>query len=152
MINTRLFVQEDLEAVYAIEERCFAPPLRFSNGLLRMLAKSEMCRTWIALADGSVCGFAIVALLDEEDADAAYLWTIEVLAEYRRLGVARRLLARVEESACGAGRLRVALHVDGSNTAGIALYERSGYVRTAVAKDFYGRDKDGFRYEKALRR
>lgn len=150
MISTRLFEPADLQALYAIEEACFRPPVRFSRKLVRALAMSELCRTWVGLADGEACGFAIVALADDEDNDAAYLWTIEVLGEYRRLGLARALLDRVEASAHAAGKLRVALHVEENNLAGIALYERCGYVRAAIAKDFYGRNRNGFRYEKAL--
>jgi ribosomal-protein-alanine N-acetyltransferase len=150
LVTTRLFTDTDLVALYAIEEACFAPPVRFSKRLIRSLVMSEFCRTWVGVAGGTACGFAIVALMDDEDPDAAYIWTIEVLSEYRRLGAARRLLERVEASALAAGKLRVALHVEESNLAGIALYERCGYVRAAIARHFYGRDKTGFRYEKAL--
>ncbi|MFC5863382.1 GNAT family N-acetyltransferase [Acidicapsa dinghuensis] len=150
MIETRLFVAEDFKAVCAIEEQCFAPPVRFSKRLICELTTSELCRTWIGVADGIVCGFAIVALMDEDDADAAYVWTIEVLPEYRGLGVARKLMERVEESARRAEKLRIALHVEETNTAGIALYERCGYRSVATAKHFYGRNQHGFRYEKAI--
>lgn len=150
MVETRLFEEEDFKTVCGIEEQCFDPPVRFSKWLIRTLTKSELCVTWVGLVDGVMCGFAIVAMADEDDADAAYIWTIEVLTEYRGLGVATKLLERVEESAGEAGKMRVALHVEEGNGAAIALYERRGYRKVALAEHFYGRNLHGFRYEKAI--
>src|SRR6266700_3513787 len=37
-VETRLFTDGDLRALYAIEEACFEPAVRFSRGLTRSLA------------------------------------------------------------------------------------------------------------------
>jgi ribosomal-protein-alanine N-acetyltransferase len=162
LITTRLFEEQDLSAVYAMEEACFAPPLRFSRALLRSLVFSAECRTWMGLADGVVCGFAIVSLIAEDDPDddedsledadsgAAYLWTIEVLEAYRGKGVARMLLKRAEENARESGKSKMVLHVSERNAAAIALYEGCGYERVGFAPAMYGAHENGFRYDKAL--
>lgn len=148
--------------MYAIEEACFAPPLRFSRGLLRSLVFSQECRTWMGLVDGAVCGFAIVSLIAEDDPDsdedsledadsgAAYLWTIEVLTAYRGGGVARMLLKYVEENGREAEKRKMVLHVSERNAMAIALYESCGYERVGFAPAMYGANENGFRYEKAL--
>jgi ribosomal-protein-alanine N-acetyltransferase len=145
-----LFDAPDLRALYAIEEACFEPAVRFSRSLMRSLAHDPNCRTWLGIVDNVRVGFAMVGLRGEEDASAAYIWTIEVLPAFRRMGVARQLLVRVEESALGVGCAAVELHVSERNTDGLALYEAAGYVRIGVEQEYYGRREDAFRYRKIL--
>ncbi len=149
-VTTRLFAAGDLRALYAIEEACFAAEVRFSRSLMRSLAADAKCRTWIGIADNVRVGFAIVGLRGEKDPSAAYIWTIEVLPAFRRRGVARALLARVEESAREAGCAAVELHVSERNEDGLRLYESAGYLRVGVEAAYYGRGEDGFRYRKEI--
>jgi ribosomal-protein-alanine N-acetyltransferase len=156
LVSCRLFVDSDLRALYAIEEACFAPSLRFSRSLMRSLATDQDCRTWLGIVDNVRAGFAIVGLAGESvesgggDPASAYLWTIEVLPAFRRLGVARQLLARVEESARESGCTGVELHVSERNPDAAALYESCGYVRLGIEPEFYGWGEDAFRYRKVI--
>jgi ribosomal protein S18 acetylase RimI-like enzyme len=149
-VTSRLFEVSDLRALYAVEEVCFAPPLRFSRGLMRSLAHDPNCRTWLGIVDNVRAGFAILGLSSEDDPSAAYIWTIEVLPAFRRMGVARQLLARVEDSAREAGCSAIELHVSERNSDAVALYEGCGYVRFGVDAEFYGWGEDGLRYRKVL--
>ena len=149
-VTTRLFVADDLRALYAIEEACFEPAVRFSRALMRSLAYAPDCRTWLGIVDGVRVGFAIVGLRGDHDPTAAYIWTIEVLPAFRRMGVARALLARLEESAREAGCAAVELHVSERNAGGLALYEAAGYAQVGVEAEYYGRREDAFRYRKML--
>jgi ribosomal protein S18 acetylase RimI-like enzyme len=149
-VTTRLFEAPDLRALYAIEEACFELPLRFSRALMRSLAHDPDCRTWLGIVDNVRVGFAVVGLRGEDDPDVAYIWTIEVLPAFRRMGVARQLLMRLEESAREAGCVAIELHVSERNEAGLALYGVAEYVRTGVDVEYYGRREDAFRYRKAL--
>lgn len=149
-MTVRLFEERDLPAVYAIEEACFAPPLRFSKRLLRALIQDQGCRTLVGLADGVPAGFAIVSLHGEEEPDAAYVWTIEVLERYRRQGIGGLLLARVEDCAGQAGLGAIVLHVSERNLDALKLYERSGYVRVGIEPGYYGSQEDGLTYRKVL--
>jgi ribosomal protein S18 acetylase RimI-like enzyme len=149
-VTSRLFEASDLRALYAVEEVCFAPPLRFSRGLMRSLAYDPNCRTWLGIVDSVRAGFAILGLSSEDDPSIAYIWTIEVLPVFRRMGVARQLLARVEESAREAGCSAIELHVSERNSDAVALYEDCGYVRFGVDDEFYGWGEDGLRYRKVL--
>lgn len=148
----------DLAALYAVERVCFAPPMRFSRALMRELSENPNCRTWVGIANGVCAGFAMVNVRGDEDpygeprSDRAYIWTIEVLPVFRRMGVARELMQRVEESARAAGCQAIELHVAAGNEEAIALYERFGFERTGVEPGFYGKGLDGFRYSKTLSR
>ena len=149
-VTSRLYEAPDLRALYAIEEACFEAPLRFSRALMRSLAHDPDCRTWLGILENIRVGFAIVGLSGEGEPGVAYIWTIEVLPAFRRMGVARQLLMRVEESAREAGRAAIELHVSERNAAGLALYEAAGYTRIGVDAEYYGRREDAFRYRKAL--
>ena len=149
-VTTRLFEAPDLRALYAIEEACFEPSVRFSRSLMRNLAHDPNCRVWLGIVDEVRVGFAIVGLRGDEDPTAAYIWTIEVLPAFRRRGVARQLLMRVEESARLAGCSAIELHVSERNADAMALYAAAGYAQFGVAAAFYGRNEDGLRYRKLL--
>ena len=150
-VAARLFAASDLPAMYAIEEACFAPPLRFSRRLIRSLANDPNCRTWVGLAGQLQAGFAIVSLAGEDDSSSAYIWTIEVLPAYRRRGVARQLLERLEQNACEAGCSVIELHVSVRNLEGITLYVSAGYELIGVQRSYYGPGEDGLHLRKTLR-
>ena len=149
-VTSRLFETPDLRALYAIEEACFEPAVRFSRALMRSLAFDPDCRTWLGIVDDVRAGFAIVGLRGDADPAAGYIWTIEVLPAFRRMGVARQLLMRVEESARAAGCAAIELHVSERNAGGLALYEAAQYLRAGVVPEYYGRRENAFRYRKAL--
>jgi ribosomal protein S18 acetylase RimI-like enzyme len=150
VVTTRLFEPDDLRALYAIEDACFEPAVRFSRGLMRSLSQDSSCRTWLGIVDGIRVGFAVVGLHSESDPTAAYIWTIEVLPAFRRRGVARQLLTDVESSAREAQCASIQLHVSERNSEALALYETSGYIRLGVEPQYYGRREDAFLYRKQL--
>lgn len=149
-VTTRLSEAGDLRALYAIEEACFEPAVRFSRSLMRSLANDPDCRVWLGILDEVRVGFAIVGSRSDESSDTAYIWTIEVLPAFRRRGVARQLLQRVEESAREFGCAAIELHVSERNADALALYRSAGYAPFGVEAEFYGRDEDGLRYRKPI--
>ena len=152
-VTTRLFEAGDLRALYAIEEACFDVSVRFSRGLMRSLAEHATTRTWLGIVDGVRVGFAIVGVSGRDELvepGSAYIWTIEVLPAFRRMGVAGALLRRVEESAQEAGCVAVELHVSETNGGAQGLYERAGYGRVGVIAEYYGRGENAFRYMKRV--
>jgi GNAT superfamily N-acetyltransferase len=57
----------------------------------------------------------------------AYIERLVVSPDFRRQGMARRLLAAAEDLASEAGKATVGLHVGGTNLAALRLYEGEGY-------------------------
>ena len=149
-MSIRLLEPGDLRALYAIEEACFEPAVRFSRSLMRSLTLDPACRTWLGILDDIRVGFAIVGLRGDTDPTVAYIWTIEVLPAFRRRGVARQLLTGVESSAVEAGCAAIELHVSERNSDALALYERAGYLRLGTQPQYYGRREDAFLYGKPL--
>ena len=64
---------------------------------------------------------------DETSAGELYLDSLAVVPEYRRRGIARRLLLATKERADGMGLPCVGLLVDKGNPAGEALYASVGF-------------------------
>ena len=57
----------------------------------------------------------------------AYIERLVVSPDFRRQGMARRLLLAAEDLAQDAGKVSVGLHVSGNNLAALRLYEGEGY-------------------------
>lgn len=138
-MHYRLYRPEDFTALYAIEESCFAPPLRFHRSYMRQLVASPQAATWIAEEDGRMAGFAIVEWNEEPDGTAAYIQTIEVDPEQRRRGIGRELLRRAEDSARQAGAHLIWLHVHEDNAEAQRLYQAHGYRRAGREEHYYAR-------------
>jgi ribosomal protein S18 acetylase RimI-like enzyme len=152
----------DFAAIYAVEEICFQPPLRFSRATMRSIVIGPRSAAWIAEEDaeadgnpeenGKLTGFAIVEWEGEPQAGprAAYIQTVEVAPEFRGRGIASELLRRIEDSARAAGAGSIWLHVDAANSAAIRLYERQGYRRQGREEHYYARRRAALVYAKPL--
>jgi ribosomal protein S18 acetylase RimI-like enzyme len=125
----------DLSAVYAVEEACFLPPLRFSRSLLRRMLKEDL--SLVALNGDEIVGFVIASLEMENSERFGYIATLEVLGTHRRRGLARNLLVKAENLLRDAGCRYVALHAAITNVAAMALYASCGYEAVGTAARFY---------------
>jgi ribosomal protein S18 acetylase RimI-like enzyme len=66
----------------------------------------------------------------------AYIERLVVSPDFRRQGMARRLLAAAEDLARDAGKATVGLHVSGNNLAALRLYEGEGYEEISRQRSF----------------
>jgi ribosomal-protein-alanine N-acetyltransferase len=149
-MHYRLYTPADFEPLYAIEELCFQPPLRFPRPYMRRVIGNPESATWIAEESGQMTGFAIVEWAGPADDRYAYIQTLEVLPEHRRRGIACSLLTRLEESAQQAGAATIWLHVDTENAPAIRLYEAHGYEQRGREDHYYARQRAAHIYSKAL--
>ena len=101
----------------------------------RMLACQSVLTTFIGEMDGQPVGFACLRLVPHIQGDAPYaeLTDIYVEAPVRRRGVARALIAWVEEAAQAAGASEVVIITGFDNEAAQAAYRAVGYVDWALA-------------------
>jgi ribosomal protein S18 acetylase RimI-like enzyme len=146
----RLYRSDDFSQLYAIEQTCFQPPLRYSSRYMHKLIDSLSSATWIAEEDARMTGFAVAGWSLESNRAIAYIHTLEVAPGERRRGIARELLRRVEGSAIDAGAEAIWLHVDEANTAAIRLYEGHGYLVQGREADFYAKGIPALVYGKSL--
>jgi GNAT superfamily N-acetyltransferase len=101
----------------------------------RMLACRDVLTTYLGEVDGQPVGFACLRLVPHLQGDAPYaeLTDIFVDAPFRRRGVARALIARVEAVAWDAGASEVVIITGFDNAGAQAAYRASGYADWALA-------------------
>jgi len=75
-------------------------------------------------------------------ADESHLNSLAVRSDFRRKGVASKLLEAMVERSKKEGALRGTLEVRESNRAAIALYERYGYVVAGRRPNYYDDTKE----------
>ncbi|MFZ1086090.1 MAG: N-acetyltransferase [Terracidiphilus sp.] len=146
----RLYQPDDFPQLYALEERCFEPPDRFSRRYLRSLVSRDQAATWIAEENERLTGFAIVVWAQRKSGISAYIQTLEVAPDARRGGVGRELLLRIEASARAAGATLIGLHVEAANAAAIHLYETQGYRCEGRRENYYPEGRPALIYTKRM--
>jgi ribosomal-protein-alanine N-acetyltransferase len=149
-MHYRPYRPTDFDPLYAIEELCFQPPLRFPRAYMRRIIKNPDGATWIAEAEEQMIGFAIVEWSGPLADRYAYIQTLEVSPEHRRHGIARELLTRLEQSAQAAGAAAIWLHVDTDNAPAIRLYQAHGYNKQGREEHYYARHRAADIYSKPL--
>jgi ribosomal-protein-alanine N-acetyltransferase len=145
-VTLREYRTGDWEAMYALDLICFETPFRFSRQTMRKSAEAPEAIAVLAEVEGRLAGFC-VAHIDER---VAYVVTLDVAPEWRRMGLAARLMAAAEARARSRGAQSMALHVFTGNTGAIRFYETLSYEQVGVAERFYGRQLDAFVYVKRL--
>ena len=120
----------DVPQIAEIEMNCISQP--WSEAAFAAALEDEKAVTLAAFCGGILCGFITgVYLLDVAD-----IYSCAVSAEYRKKGVGKRLLEEFF-SELPDGVNSVGLEVRESNIPAIKLYEKTGFERVGLRKDFY---------------
>ena len=132
----RKMTLEDIQSVVELDQISFSLPwpersFRFE------LTDNPASRCWVAEADGRVVGMVVTWLFVDE----AHIATIATHPDYRRLGIARKLLTFTLESAMREGAQSSFLEVRASNLPAQEMYRKFGYVEVGRRKRYY-RDND----------
>jgi len=150
----RPYKPDNFAVLYALEELCFKPPIRYSRAWMRKLIANPNSATWIAEDNAgenkTMAGFTIVEWTTMPKGTVAYIQTIEVHPALRRRGIAAELLQRAEDSARAAGARSIWLHVDVENAAAIQLYRSHGYAQRGREEHYYARHRPAFVYARPL--
>jgi len=130
VFELRAMAETDLPAVMAIEREIYAFP--WTPGNFRdSLAAGYAC--WIYLRDGELIGYAVLM----QAADEVHLLNLSIAEAKQRQGYGSQLLRCVGEHARGNGAHLVLLEVRPSNFAALRLYERHGFQRVGLRRDYY---------------
>jgi ribosomal-protein-alanine N-acetyltransferase len=151
--DIRQYRQEDLEAIFRLDEACFSEEFRFDRQSMSAFAEAQGAVALIAEEEGGgeIIGFVIAQLNHVVAELQAYVVTLDVAPNWRRRGLAKRLMSKAEASAAAAGARWMQLHVFTGNDPAIRFYERIGYVRIRTRRGFYGAPGlDAFVYGKEL--
>ena len=123
--------------VAEIERLCFSDP--WSERMLREHLDNQCAAALVALGeDGTVLGYAgLLVVLDE-----GYITNVAVRPAFRRQGIAADLLAVFDRFARGNHLAFLTLEVRASNEPALALYEKLGYRRMGLRKNYYEHPKE----------
>jgi ribosomal-protein-alanine N-acetyltransferase len=130
VIELRPMIGADLPVVMAIETEIYAFPWTLGN-FRDSLAAGYDCSAYVR--DGELIGYAVVMLVSDE----AHLLNLSIAAGCQRQGCGSRLLQRLCDGARAQGARLIFLEVRPSNAAGLRLYERQGFERVGLRRDYY---------------
>lgn len=128
MADIKRMKEQDLAQVLEIEKECFASDA-WSEDMFKYAVNTEGFCSLSAFADnGELAGYIIVTEFVDANIDS-----IAVKREYRRQGIAESLIEAALKGFSG----DVFLEVRVSNTPAISLYEKLGFEKIALRKDYY---------------
>lgn len=136
----------DVEAIAALEQEAFG-----ADAWARRAVAEELTGPHRHVVVGSargrdVVGYA-VGLCSWEILD---LQRIAVAPAYRRIGLARRLLAEVQRLGSRAGAVRMLLEVSADNSPALALYTSAGFRQIDRRERYYRDGSDALVLEAGL--
>lgn len=135
----------DLLAIEQLEKDCF-PTEAFSRRLIKNLflsAKSVIIKA--TEPAGKVIGNIIGIIKKEHSTSLGRIFSLCILDEYRKKGIATRLVQLLEEEFSLRGIKKIGLEVSIHNTIAQQFYKRLGYsISTIVLPGFYNDGTDAF--------
>lgn len=133
-MELRPFRPSDLDALYEIDRACFPPGISYSRREMARYVRDRNSRTWIAEEGDTIMGFVIAEC---EAGRESHIITIDVVSEWRRRGVATRLMDAAEEWARQQGAERVYLETAEDNLPAQQFYQGRGYERVNRIEGYY---------------
>ena len=132
----RKMTMDDIEQVIAIDRVSFSLPwpersFRFE------LTDNPASRCWVAEMDGKLVGMIVAWLI----ADEVHVATIATHPDFRRQGIARKLLSHTLRQLREEGAQSSFLEVRASNFAAQEMYRKFGYEESGLRPRYY-RDND----------
>jgi ribosomal-protein-alanine N-acetyltransferase len=123
---------DEISEIAALQSETFTNPWS-ADSLRWEIANTDVARLYVLRAGQTLIGFcACWVILDE-----LHINSLAVANEWRRQGLATRLLREVCRDARASGATQATLEVRRSNTAALALYGRLGFTCEGVRADYY---------------
>ena len=142
----RQYEPRDFTAIFKLDQSCFSPGIAYSKTMLRYYLAQPGAECLIAADGAKIAGF----LISEENPPLGHIVTLDVAEPHRRKGVGSMLLGESEAHMAFRGVRTVLLETATTNEAGIAFWERHGYRREAVVRNYYPGRLDAFEMRKLL--
>jgi ribosomal-protein-alanine N-acetyltransferase len=120
----------DLDAVVAVEAAIYSHPWTRGNFADSLRAQYDC---WVWRIEGELVGYCILFAAAGE----AHLLNLSIAAPYQRRGYGSALLGRVITLVREAGERSLFLEVRPSNEGAQRLYQRFGFRRVALRRDYY---------------
>ena len=129
--------RDDIAAVHEIERLSFRTPWP-SYAFEQELASNRLARYLVVRIGERLVAFAGLWLM----ADEAHVTTFAVHPDWRRRGIAQRLMVALVELSLEIGAQRMTLEVRAGNDAAQALYRRFGFIDVGRRPRYYTDDNE----------
>ena len=133
----RLLTADDIDRVMEIENVCFPAPWE-KEAFLNDLTANAAARYLGVFFDGVLAGYAGVWFLMEE----AHVVNVAVAPEYRRRGLAEKLMDALIRLCADSGGVWMSLECRRSNAAAQSLYHKLGFIDVGYRRHYYENDED----------
>jgi len=170
----RPYAPDDFEKIYEIDQACYEPRIAYSRSELRQYLRFPGADCVVAEthehsagatressaeamrgksvksvrenASSALVGFCITA----HRGSWGYIVTMDVLPAHRRHGIASRLLSEGERRMISSGVREIGLETATDNSAAIAFWQKHGYRKSGVRKNYYPGGRDAYSMAKRL--
>lgn len=149
MISYRNLTLVDAVEVFELEKEIFTKEAWSLAQVKEELGGSR--RLYLGAIDSeseTIVGYGGIAL-GHESAD---LHTVAVVEAFRRTGIARRLMARLENWAKQNGARQILLEMRVGNLEAKPLYQSLGYTEISQRKDYYAPGMDAIVMQKVIKK
>jgi [ribosomal protein S18]-alanine N-acetyltransferase len=148
-IALRSYTPADFDKLYIIDQACYDPRIAYSRTDLRRFLRfpgADCVLAELPNAGPVAVGFCITAY----KGTWGYMITMDVIARHRRGGVGSLLLAEAERRLASCGVRQIGLETATTNAAAIAFWQKHGYRKSGVRKNYYPGPCDAFTMVKRL--
>jgi len=133
----------DLDKIVEIERKCFSKYIAYTPKQLKYLITRANSLSLAEIKHDVLRGFIIV--LYKNGTSVAGIETLNVDPIFQGNGIGKKLLSAAEIDMHSRGINRIRLEVSIGNNSAIKLYERSGFRKTAILRNYYVNDQYGSR-------
>lgn len=150
MIELRDGFEGDVSRLFELDRVCFDAAIAYSRREFCWLLRSPETLCIVAEDDGVLAGFAIAQEAVIRKSRGGHVVTIDVASAFRRRGIGRLLMERIEERmrASGAGWLRLEVAVN--NSVASEFYRGIGFAAIGRIPNYYQGSVDAIVMEKTL--
>lgn len=135
-VNIRKMTAADIPVVAELDKISFSLPWP-ERSFQFEVAHNPASRCWVAEVDGRIAGMVVAWLFVDE----VHIATIATHPDFRRQGIAQKLLTHTLRYTSDEGAVSSFLEVRESNLAAQAMYRKFGYENTGRRKRYY-KDND----------
>ncbi len=161
----RDFREEDFEALWRIDQQCFAPEIAYSRRELAAYIRRGGSFTLVAqpasregqpqstapgVLGGTSSGIVGFIIAEANRREVGHIISIDVLPAFRRSGLGSKLLLEAERRLQMVRCRSVVLETAVDNGAALAFYKRHQYKVAKIAPHYYLTGVDAFILEKKL--
>lgn len=137
MIEKLDFTMQNIIALSEVEKVCFGRDA-WSIAALRGEFENDFSHFFAEIGeDGKIRGYICVRILYEE----AQVCNIAVMPEFRRQGIATKLIYKMIEFASDSKCRQCELEVNIMNDAAVGVYKKCGFEVEGLRKNFYRRSR-----------